>query len=119
MKIFKSNARWVRALIGVVDQPSRDTAKALAVMGGTSSPAARGGGNQWHCGGMSGDISNPSQITLPLQKYAGIDTREIQYHAMQSGAGDIMGGHAPNTAGPENSSLLWMSLGKQPGVGYA
>jgi hypothetical protein len=120
-RVFKSNARWVRSLVGIVEPQSRDLAATLGVYTNTSSPAsigAQGFGNQ----GLPGSGVNAFEHeTGPLQHFAGVDVRSINNAGINRAGGDISSTYLPSANGgalATSNPLAWMSLGNTVGVGY-
>jgi len=120
-RVFKSNARWVKSLVGIVDEQSRDLANTLAVQTNTASPAsigAQGFGNQ----GLPGVGVNACEWqTGPLQRFTGVDVRSINGAGVNRSSGDLSANYLPSANGgalAASNPLAWMSLGGAVGVGY-
>jgi hypothetical protein len=120
-RVFKNNARWVRSLVGIVEEQSRDLAATMAVYMNTSSPAsigAQGFGNQ----GLPGVGVNAFEYdTAPHQHFAGVDVRTITGAGVDRMSGDLSSKYLPTANGgalATSNPLAWMSLQNTVGVGY-
>jgi hypothetical protein len=120
-RVFKSNARWVRTLVGIVDDNSRDLAATMAVYTNPGAPSqigAQGFGNQ----GLPGSGVNAFEgDTGPLQNFSGVDVRAINGAGVNRAGGDLSANYLPSANGggiTVGNPLAWMSLGSTVGVGY-
>lgn len=111
---YRSRDRWVRILVGLPDQPSRDIAASMAVASNTVSPMTRG--VQWNNMGVdgSGVLEDTRLLDYPLQAFYGA-TSPIRVPRIASG--DMLANSAPGTKGDDNlPSYAWMDLGKVAGT---
>jgi hypothetical protein len=120
-RVFKGNGRWVRSLVGIVEEQSRDLAATMAVYTNTSSPAsygAQGFGNQ----GLPGSGVNAFEHeTSPVQSFTGVDVRSINGAGVNRATGDLSANYLPSANGGAlavSNPLAWMSLQNTVGVGF-
>lgn len=114
MTTVRSRDRWVRVLVGLPDQPSRDLAATMAAAGSTVSPMNRG--LHWDNMGIdgSGVLENPTLLPYPLQAFIGV-TRTI--YNPQSAFGDLGSSSAPDSKGVSAlPSTAWLDLAQMPGT---
>ena len=117
-RVIRGNSRWVRALVGVPDAHSVRLANTLAMATGTASPMARGAQGWDHQGLPGTGVNERTELTGPLQHFAGVNERLAK---PQAGVyGDALAGMMPgaSVAGP-SSSLAWMSLDSVANVGWS
>jgi hypothetical protein len=120
-RVFKGNARWVRSLVGIVEEQSRDLAATMAVYTNTSSPASRGAQGFGNNDLPGVGVNAFEYETGPLQHFAGVDVRTITGAGVDRASGDLSAMYLPTANGgalAASSPLAWMSLGSAVGVGY-
>lgn len=118
-RVFKGNARWVKSLVGIVDEQSRDLAATIAVQANTASPASRGAQGFGNNDLPGSGVNACDWQTAPIQHFAGVDVRAINNAGINRAQGDIGAGMLPSSTGLSASNpLAWMSLGNAVGVGY-
>jgi len=120
-RVYRSNARWVKSLVGIVDEYASDLAATIAVQTNTSSPAsigAQGFGNNDLPGSGVNEFAG---LTDAIQHFAGVDVRQINGASVRSSQGDLSAFELPGANGgalAASNPLAWMSLQNAVGTGY-